>query len=74
MTALVAGEVQGNVSPVAGSALLFAKSKETQRQDFADLAEALGGSHQVGIEGVLGHAMRSAFYVDGVRPRISTEE
>ena len=55
MTALVGGEVQRIVSPVAGFPLLFAESKKAQRQDLADLAEALGGGHQVGIEGVLGH-------------------
>jgi len=55
MTALVGGEVQRIVSPVAGFALFFAKSKKAQRQDLADLAEALGGGHQVGIEGVRHH-------------------
>jgi hypothetical protein len=58
MDALGGGEVQRIVSPVTGFASLFAETQKAQRQDLADLAEALGGGHQVGIEGVLGHEIR----------------
>jgi hypothetical protein len=72
MTALGGGEVQRIVSLVAGFALLFAKTQKAQRQDLADLAEALGGSHQVGVEGVLGHGNPSACGVATIRPMIGT--
>ena len=55
MTALVGGEVQRIVSQVAGFSLIFAESKKAQRQDLADLTEALGRGHQVGIEAVRHH-------------------
>jgi hypothetical protein len=58
MDALGGGEVQRIVSPVAGFASLFAETQKAQRQNFADLAQAFGGGHQVGIEGVLGHGIR----------------
>jgi hypothetical protein len=52
--------------------LLFAESKKARRQDLADLAEALNGSHQVGVEGV-GHGNPSVSGITQVRPRISAD-
>jgi hypothetical protein len=47
------GEVQGNVSAVAFLSLLRAKADQAGGEDLADLANALRGRHQVGIESVL---------------------
>lgn len=55
MTALVGGEVQGNVSAVAGFLGFQAQPPDTEGEDLSDLGEALGGGHAVGVEGV-GHA------------------
>jgi hypothetical protein len=53
MTALVGGEVEGNVSQVAGFLALRAQAQEAGGEDFTDLIEPLGGGHQVGVEGVV---------------------
>jgi hypothetical protein len=52
MDALAGGEVQGNVSVVAGSLQQQPQPQQTGRKDLADLSEPFGGAHQVGIEGV----------------------
>ena len=53
MDALVGGEVQGKFSAVAGfSRSLRAQADQAGGQDLADLGQALGGGHQVGIESV----------------------
>jgi len=52
MTALVGGEVQGNVSVVAGFTLPRPQPQQPSGEDLADLGEPLGGGHQVGVEGV----------------------
>jgi hypothetical protein len=52
--ALVGGEVQEKVSVVfALFGPLRPQSEQARGQDLADLANALRGRHQVGIEGVL---------------------
>jgi hypothetical protein len=53
MDALVSGEVQGKLSAVAFLSLLRAKADQAGGQDLADLAEPLGGGHQIGVEGVV---------------------
>ena len=53
MDAPVGGEVQGNVSVVAGFTLPRPQPQKAGRQDLADLGEPLGGRHQVGVEGVV---------------------
>ena len=55
MHALVGGEVQGNVSTLAqgfGLALARAQADQAGGEDLADLGQALGGGHQVRVEGV----------------------
>jgi hypothetical protein len=49
------GEVQGKVSAVAGGAGRFAGSKpqDAGGEDLADLSDALGGGHQIRVEGVV---------------------
>jgi hypothetical protein len=53
MTALVGGEVEGNVSQVLGFLGLRPQADQAGGEDLADLGEALGGGHQVGVEGVV---------------------
>ena len=53
MTALVGGEVEGNVSAVAGLRMLGPQAENAGGEDLADLGEPLGGGHQVGVEGVV---------------------
>jgi hypothetical protein len=53
MTALVGGEVEGNVSAVLGFLGLRAQPQDAGGEDFADLGEPLGGGHQIGVEGVV---------------------
>ena len=54
MDALVGGEVEGKVSVVfALFASLRPQPQQARRQDLADLAQPLGGGHQVGVEGVV---------------------
>ena len=53
MDALVAGEVQGKLSAVAGFTLPRPQPQKAGGQDLADLGEPLGGGHQVGVEGVV---------------------
>ena len=53
MTALVGGEVQGNVSAVVGLPGLCAQAEKAGGKDLADLGEPLGGAYQVGVLGVV---------------------
>jgi hypothetical protein len=53
MTALVGGEVEGNVSTVTGLRMLGPQAEDAGGEDLADLGKPLGGGHQVGVEGVL---------------------
>ena len=53
MTALVGGEVEGNVSQVTGFLSLRPQAEKAGGEDLADLGKALGGGHQVGVEGVV---------------------
>ena len=53
MDAPAGGKVQGNVSVVAGFTLPRPQPQKAGRQDLADLGQALGGGHQIGIEGVV---------------------
>jgi hypothetical protein len=53
MTALVGGEVEGNVSAVLGFLGLRAQAQDAGGEDLADLCEPLGGGHQVGVKGVV---------------------
>ena len=59
MTALVSGEVQGNVSGVASLQALRAQADQAGGEDLADLGEPLGGGHQVGVEGVVHGSKRN---------------
>ena len=52
MDARGGGKVQRNVSVVAGFMLPRPQPQQTGRKDLADLGQALGGGHQVGVEGV----------------------
>ena len=52
MTALVGGEVEGNVSAIIGFLGLRTQADEAGGEDLADLGKPLGGGHQVGVEGV----------------------
>ena len=54
MDALVGGEVQGTFSrsPGFGLALPRAQADQASGEDLADLGQALGGGHAVGIESV----------------------
>jgi hypothetical protein len=54
MTASPGREVDGNLlrGAAPGSALTRADTQDARRQDLGDLVEALGGRHEVGIEGV----------------------
>ncbi|MGZ9006497.1 MAG: hypothetical protein ACXW20_22220 [Burkholderiales bacterium] len=53
MTALVGGEVQGNVSQIVSFLGLRAEAENAGGEDLADLGEPLGGGHYVGVEGVV---------------------
>ena len=53
MDALVDGEVQGKVSAVAGFTLPRPQPQKAGSEDLADLGEPLGGSYQIGVEGVV---------------------
>jgi len=55
MTALVGGDSKGKVSAVAGAVcrLPSFQPHNAGGEDLGDLIKALGGGHQVGIEGVL---------------------
>ena len=55
MDALVGGEVQGTFSesPALGLALPCTQPDQPGGEDLADLGQALGGGHQVGVEGVV---------------------
>ncbi len=53
MNPLVGGEVQGNVSMVAGFTLPRPQPQKAGGEDLADLGEPLGGAHQVGVESVV---------------------
>jgi hypothetical protein len=53
MTALVGGEVEGNVSQVIGFLGFRAKADKAGGEDLADLGKPLGGAHQIGVEGVV---------------------
>ncbi len=46
------GEVQGNVSAVAGFTLPRPQPQKAGGEDLADLGEPLGGRHKVGVESV----------------------
>ena len=52
MDALAGGKVQGNVSAVAGFTLPRPQPQQAGRKDLADLGQALGRGHQIGVEGV----------------------
>jgi hypothetical protein len=52
MDARGGGKVQRNVSMVAGFMLPRPQPQKAGRQDLADLGQALGGGHQVRVEGV----------------------
>jgi hypothetical protein len=53
MTAPGGGEVEGDVSGVAGLLTLRSQPQKAGGEDLADLIEPLGGGHQVGVEGVV---------------------
>ena len=69
MDALGGGEVQGNVSAVAGFTLPRPQPQQPGRQDLTDLGQAIGGCHQVGVQGVV----QNRYLLDGMAPRISIE-
>jgi hypothetical protein len=52
MDALGGGEVQGKLSAVATLSSLRAKPQEPGGEDLADLGQALGRGHQIGVEAV----------------------
>jgi hypothetical protein len=54
MDALVGGEVKGTVSRSSGFGLPLPRAQADQAsgQDLANLGQALGGGHQVGVEGI----------------------
>jgi hypothetical protein len=51
MTASVRREVQSNPVSSALTAQLLADPQDAGREDLGDLVEALGGGHEVGIQG-----------------------
>jgi hypothetical protein len=48
----VGGEVQGSFSVVATLPSLRAKPQEPGGEDLANLGQALGGGHQIGVESI----------------------
>ena len=59
MTASVGREVDANLlrGAAPGSAQPRANTQDAGRQDLGDLVQALGGSHQVGVESVAGRTV-----------------
>lgn len=53
MDALAGGEVQRNLSTVVSMPVLGTKAQNASGKDLADLCEAFGGGHEVGIESVV---------------------